>query len=213
MSHHGGLRPVSPRDREEGYIDMPPVMEDEAAVAAAARRIYERLVECGRVQELEDDVDCFQRQLRLHFRRLPARYLVDMCGSSTVAVNVKAEEVMIHRKLLADCADPANRPVVHARFLTSFQVAVDDHHTHPTIPSSDLIRTVYLHEIVFGCLDKPKLLSQLSALVSEIGLNIREAHVYSTVDGFSLSVFLVDGWYKEEAGGLLKAIKEALRSN
>uniref|UniRef100_A0A0E0LQC1 Uncharacterized protein n=1 Tax=Oryza punctata TaxID=4537 RepID=A0A0E0LQC1_ORYPU len=46
--------------------------------------------------------------------------------------------------------------------------------------------------------------------VSEVGLNIREAHVYSTVDGFSLSVFLVDGWYEEEAGGLLRTIKEVM---
>lgn len=38
---------------------------------------------------------------------------------------------------------------------------------------------------------------QLSALVSEVGLNIREAHVYSTLDAFSLSVFLVDGWNKQ----------------
>uniref|UniRef100_A0A0E0EGS5 ACT domain-containing protein n=1 Tax=Oryza meridionalis TaxID=40149 RepID=A0A0E0EGS5_9ORYZ len=167
---------------------MAPVTEDEAA--AAAQRIYERLVESGRTVQKQHDDQLQRRQLRLHFRRMPARYLVDMCGGGG-----KAEEVLIHRKLLADCADPANRPVVHARFLLTI------------IPSSSIIR-VHVHEIVFVCLDKPKLLSQLSALVSEVGLNIREAHVYSTLDAFSLSVFLVDGWNKEEAGGLLKAIKE-----
>ena len=35
---------------------------------------------------------------------------------------------------------------------------------------------------------------QLSALLSDIGLNIREAHVFSTHDGYSLDVFVVDGW-------------------
>lgn len=35
---------------------------------------------------------------------------------------------------------------------------------------------------------------QLSALLSDIGLNIREAHVFSTTDGYSLDVFVVDGW-------------------
>lgn len=35
---------------------------------------------------------------------------------------------------------------------------------------------------------------QLSALVSDIGLNIREAHVFSTTDGYSLDAFVVDGW-------------------
>uniref|UniRef100_A0A0E0I697 Protein kinase domain-containing protein n=1 Tax=Oryza nivara TaxID=4536 RepID=A0A0E0I697_ORYNI len=144
---------------------MAPVTEDEAA--AAAERIFERLAESGGLLQQHDHQ--LQRQLRLHFRRMPARYLVDMCGG-------KAEEVLIHLQLLADCADPANRPVVHARFLL-------------TIPSSSSS-------------------SILSALVSEVGLNIREAHVYSTLDAFSLSVFLVDGWNKEEAGGLLKAIKE-----
>lgn len=38
---------------------------------------------------------------------------------------------------------------------------------------------------------------QLSALLSELGLNIREAHVFSTIDGFCLDVFVVDGWETE----------------
>lgn len=53
---------------------------------------------------------------------------------------------------------------------------------------------VPIHEVVFSTVDKPKLLSQLSALLSDIGLNIREAHVFSTTDGYSLDVFVVDGW-------------------
>ncbi|XP_029126424.1 serine/threonine-protein kinase STY46 isoform X3 [Cajanus cajan] len=54
--------------------------------------------------------------------------------------------------------------------------------------------SVPVHEIIFSSVDKPKLLSQLSALLSDIGLNIREAHVFSTTDGYSLDVFVVDGW-------------------
>ncbi|KAJ0751493.1 putative ACT domain-containing protein [Helianthus annuus] len=53
---------------------------------------------------------------------------------------------------------------------------------------------VPIHEVIFSAVDKPKLLSQLSALLSDIGLNIREAHVFSTTDGYSLDVFVVDGW-------------------
>jgi hypothetical protein len=34
-------------------------------------------------------------------------------------------------------------------------------------------------------------------LLSEIGLNIREAHVFSTTDGLCLDVFVVDGWETE----------------
>lgn len=38
---------------------------------------------------------------------------------------------------------------------------------------------------------------QLSSLLADIGLNIREAHVFSTDDGYSLDVFVVDGWPTE----------------
>ncbi|KAG6701845.1 hypothetical protein I3842_07G006000 [Carya illinoinensis] len=55
-----------------------------------------------------------------------------------------------------------------------------------------------MHEITFSTVDKPKLLNQLTLILSEIGLNIREAHAFSTLDGFSLDVFVVDGWPCEE---------------
>ncbi|XP_043808972.1 serine/threonine-protein kinase STY8 isoform X2 [Manihot esculenta] len=66
------------------------------------------------------------------------------------------------------------------------------------------------HEVVFSTIDKPKLLSQLSALLSDIGLNIREAHVFSTTDGYSLDVFVVDGWPIEDTDGLHKAMEKAI---
>ncbi|KAJ8767007.1 hypothetical protein K2173_012516 [Erythroxylum novogranatense] len=64
-----------------------------------------------------------------------------------------------------------------------------------------------LHEITFSTDDKPKLLSQLTALLAEIGLNIQEAHAFSTVDGYSLDVFVVDGWPYEETEELRTALK------
>uniref|UniRef100_A0A0R0EDF6 non-specific serine/threonine protein kinase n=1 Tax=Glycine max TaxID=3847 RepID=A0A0R0EDF6_SOYBN len=75
-----------------------------------------------------------------------------------------------------------NSKVTEEKFLTDnfFQ-----RHEHSSVP---------VHEIIFSTVDKPKLLSQLSALLSDIGLNIREAHVFSTTDGYSLDVFVVDGW-------------------
>ncbi|ERN16030.1 hypothetical protein AMTRI_Chr11g94780 [Amborella trichopoda] len=69
---------------------------------------------------------------------------------------------------------------------------------------------VPLHEIIFSTIDKPKLLSQLSALLSDMGLNIREAHVFSTNDGYSLDVFVVDGWPSEDTDGLHKALDKAI---
>ncbi|KAG5530124.1 hypothetical protein RHGRI_030484 [Rhododendron griersonianum] len=70
-----------------------------------------------------------------------------------------------------------------------------------------------MHEITFSTVDKPKLLSQLTSLVSEIGLNIEEAHAFSTVDGFSLDVFVVDGWPHEDTEQLRHALeREILKS-
>ncbi|KAM3711535.1 hypothetical protein ACB098_01G116900 [Castanea mollissima] len=69
---------------------------------------------------------------------------------------------------------------------------------------------VPIHEVIFSTIDKPKLLSQLSALLSDIGLNIREAHVFSTNDGYSLDVFVVDGWPLEDTDGLVEAMEKAV---
>ncbi|KAF1879191.1 hypothetical protein Lal_00047864 [Lupinus albus] len=60
-----------------------------------------------------------------------------------------------------------------------------------------------MHEITFSTDDKPKLLSQLTALLAEIGLNIQEAHAFSTTDGYSLDVFVVEGWPYEIVKGLV----------
>lgn len=38
---------------------------------------------------------------------------------------------------------------------------------------------------------------QLTSLLSDAGLNIQEAHAFSTADGYSLDVFVVDGWPHE----------------
>ncbi|KAL1533382.1 serine/threonine-protein kinase STY46-like [Salvia divinorum] len=51
-------------------------------------------------------------------------------------------------------------------------------------------------EITISTKDKAKLLSGLTCLMSEIGLNIQEAHAFCTIDGYSLDVFVVDGWEK-----------------
>ncbi|KAL1533488.1 non-specific serine/threonine protein kinase [Salvia divinorum] len=67
-----------------------------------------------------------------------------------------------------------------------------------------------IHEIIFSTLDKPKLLSQLSALLSDAGLNIREAHVFSTTDGYSLDIFVVDGWHSEDTEGLYNMMRKAI---
>ncbi|XP_075477568.1 serine/threonine-protein kinase STY46-like [Primulina tabacum] len=65
-----------------------------------------------------------------------------------------------------------------------------------------------MHEITFSTEDKPKLLSQLTSILAEIGLNIQEAHAFSTMDGYSLDVFVVDGWPLEEVEQLRTEVEK-----
>lgn len=46
-------------------------------------------------------------------------------------------------------------------------------------------------------------LLQLASLLADMGLNIQEAHAFSTVDGYSLDVFVVDGWPYEVISHIL----------
>ncbi|KAA0040325.1 serine/threonine-protein kinase STY46 isoform X1 [Cucumis melo var. makuwa] len=182
----------------------------------------------------------FDDELWVHFNRLPTRYALD--------VNVeRAEDVLMHKRLLQFAHDPANRPAIEVRlvqvskstsgliFLKSsanFDLMLRSHIVHvffnsygclpfvhppPAFGSSPNLEALALeantqdlevdqsvhartqffrpmHEITFSTDDKPKLLSQLTSLLAEIGLNIQEAHAFSTVDGYSLDVFVVDGW-------------------
>ncbi|XP_015160759.1 serine/threonine-protein kinase STY17-like isoform X3 [Solanum tuberosum] len=160
-------------------------------------------------------------------------------------VNVeRAEDVLMHRRLLQLAKDPENRPAFDVRLVqvhptyngissNSDEVnsavkeeypcihppptfgsssnlqpfEIDDNNAHVNDGESDANSTSgttrSMHEITFSTINKPKLLTQLTSIVSEIGLNIEEAHVFSTADGFSLDVFVVDGWPYEETG-LLK---------
>ncbi|GLT30285.1 hypothetical protein SLA2020_050920 [Shorea laevis] len=211
-----------------------------------------------RIQEFnyeEANLPGFDDQLWLHFNRLPARYTLD--------VNVdRAEDVLMHKRLLHLAEDPANQPVFDVRLVQVYPAynghSVDSVHLDysteedaqssyysnrhgmhppPTFGSSPNLEALALqanryhpedgdstanptsqpfcpmHEITFSTVDKPKLLNQLTSLLAEVGLNIQEAHVFSTTDGFSLDVFVVDGWPYEETEELKIALqKEILKS-
>uniref|UniRef100_A0A2P2LPG3 non-specific serine/threonine protein kinase n=1 Tax=Rhizophora mucronata TaxID=61149 RepID=A0A2P2LPG3_RHIMU len=198
----------------------------------------------------------FDDRLWLHFNRLPARYVLD--------VNVeRAEDVLMHMKLLKLAEDPANQPAFEVRLVQVYPVSngkpldfshsddamTDDAqssyftskqgiHPPPTFGSSPNLEALAfqagryhvddgddamestpilprpMHEITFSTVDRLKLLSQLTSLLADIGLNIQEAHAFSTVDGFSLDVFVVDGWPHEETEELRRAVeKEIWKSN
>ncbi|KAJ6929740.1 serine/threonine-protein kinaseY17 [Populus alba x Populus x berolinensis] len=201
----------------------------------------------------EANVPGFDDHLWLHFNRLPARYVMD--------VNVeRAEDVLMHKRLLQLAENPANRPAFEVHLVQMYPSwngnFNDPVHSDPTMKedaqssyftnkqgmlppptfgssphleafqafrynvedgdgaiNSTPCRSRPMHEITFSTVDRPKLLSQLTSLLAEIGLNIQEAHAFSTVDGFSLDVFVVDGWLCEETEELKNALeKEILKA-
>ncbi|KAK4477254.1 hypothetical protein RD792_016468 [Penstemon davidsonii] len=210
------------------------VVESSAAKSRHQRKkaeVYnEVLRRLKEAEHPEAQEPAFDDQLWAHFNRLPARYAMD--------VNVeRAEDVLTHRRLLQLACDPANRPVFEVRIVQVVPVSdvnsgesvhsrppkLGSIHPPPAFGSSpnlealalevnrsedqDVDRAVNeganisrpMHEITFSTDDKPKLLSQ-------------EAHAFSTVDGYSLDVFVVDGWPFEEVDQLRTAIeKEVLK--
>ncbi|KAI9200732.1 hypothetical protein LWI28_012444 [Acer negundo] len=197
-----------------------------------------------RLRELNEEETVqpgFEDELWNHFYRLTDRYALD--------VNVeRAEDVLMHKRLLCAAHDPATRPAIEVRLVQMHSASVghssdsvhlnssrkvDDQcfgffdkrrqcfHPPPAFGSSPDLELVHevnqcdaqdenitmdanpfnsrlMHEITISTNDKPKLLCQLTSLLSEIGLNIQEAHAFSTIDGYSLDVFVVDGWPLEE---------------
>ncbi|XP_031265450.1 serine/threonine-protein kinase STY46-like [Pistacia vera] len=212
---------------------------------------HEVLCRLKETNEQETRQPGFEDELWTHFYRLPNRYALD--------VNVeRAEDVLMHKRLLHMAHDPATRPAIKVR-LVQVHSASSSHfseslhsnsprkidtvysgypnyqsmHPPPAFGSSpdlelvnvanrsdvqdnDVTMNSYqfnsrvMHEITISTNDKPKLLSQLTSLLSDIGLNIQEAHAFSTVDGYSLDVFVVDGWSLEDAEQLRNVLVEEI---
>ncbi|KAL3845361.1 hypothetical protein ACJIZ3_002764 [Penstemon smallii] len=168
----------------------------------------------------------FEDDLWAHFSMLPIRYALDVNPE-------RAEDVLMHKKLLNMARDPLTSPAVDVRlvqvcpafdgnlgdsvhsslakggddrlhpppaFGPSYEIEFEANKSDTQNGNSSVSRKSHflrpLHEITISTKDKPKLLSGLTCLLSEIGLNIQEAHAFCTMDGYSLDVFVVDSWKK-----------------
>ncbi|PON60619.1 Phosphorylase kinase, gamma catalytic subunit [Parasponia andersonii] len=192
-------------------------------------KVLRRLVDLNLADPM---IPGFEDELWTHFYRLPTGYALD--------VNMeRAQDVLMHKRLLQLAYDPATRPAMEVRPVQVHFASgpaqlrrVETQCIHPP-PAFDLSPDFRLaleanqlsvqnwdhnmncrpmHEITISTNDKPKLFCQLTSLLSDIGLNIQEAHAFSTIDGYSLDVFLVDGWAHEETEQLKVALaKKILR--
>lgn len=89
-----------------------------------------------------------------------------------------------------------------------FGERADTSHDGALVDSAAADSTFY--EITIATVDQPKLLSRLSDAMGDLGLNIREAHVFNTTDGFALDVFVVDGWNNELGESLEEQLGQRL---
>ncbi|KAJ6920971.1 serine/threonine-protein kinaseY46-like isoform X2 [Populus alba x Populus x berolinensis] len=191
---------------------------------------YEVLCRLKESNNEEASLPGFEDELWAHFCRLSPRYAMDVNAE-------RAEDVIMHKRLLQMAHNPATRPAIEVRLVqvprqsdghpgdavdSELQLQYLDYlgkhsiHQPPAFGSlsdSELVRkyqdkdiTVIarplcfrpVHEITISTYDKPKLLSQLTSVLSEIGLNIQEARAFSTIDGYALDVFVVDNWAHED---------------
>ncbi|KAJ3685762.1 hypothetical protein LUZ61_014926 [Rhynchospora tenuis] len=149
-----------------------------------------------------------ENSLLAHFNRLPLSYAMDF----TVE---RAEDALTHIQLLEEARDPANCPSVSVRVVQAPR-AIDSNTTKyelntnlEGLESNNDEKTVHarlMYEIIFSADDKPKVLNQLTSVLGLLGLDIQEAHAYSTNDGFSLVVFVAVGWLDEETDQLKQAL-------
>mmetsp|Transcript_5063 Transcript_5063/g.10998 ORF Transcript_5063/g.10998 Transcript_5063/m.10998 type:complete len:609 (-) Transcript_5063:1179-3005(-) len=77
-------------------------------------------------------------------------------------------------------------------------------------PTSSDGEHMTFYEITVASADQPKLLSRLSEALSDLGLNIREAHAFNTNDGFSLDVFVVDQFVSQPGANLEELLGQRL---
>lgn len=100
--------PPQPRAGEEGTAEMSPSPPFRREFHEVLMRIEERL---RRTAAIAGDPASFRRRLAHHLERLPASYLADIDAGD------RAEDVLLHCRILDEAADPDKRPVFHARSL------------------------------------------------------------------------------------------------
>ncbi|KAF7140889.1 hypothetical protein RHSIM_Rhsim06G0011000 [Rhododendron simsii] len=174
----------------------------------------------------------FEDELWNHFNRFSSRFV--LCYAMAVYVE-QPEDVIMHMKLLDRAVDPTTRPAFEVRIV---QVPVTDVSCGETVHSMRNVdpqtSDAVVQHMPLACHQALKLLRltiqmvkvevmvmvnrtffgkyfcKLTSVLSDVGLNIQEAHAFSTTDGYSLDIFVVDGWSSEETEGLKEILQREI---
>ncbi|KAG2614304.1 serine/threonine-protein kinase STY46-like isoform X4 [Panicum virgatum] len=144
------------------------------------------------------------------------------------AFSVRVVQVPVPPELVAtepDSSDPNS--MEEGAFATSRKLNV---HPEPIFGSSQNLKALVreassrnllddgdavlrpMHEITFASHDRPKGLTQLSALLGQLNLDIKEVHALSTNDGYFLDIFIVVGWDHKETLQLEEALEKEIHN-
>eukprot|EP01025_Chloroclados_australasicus_P038950 TRINITY_DN4019_c0_g1_i1.p1 TRINITY_DN4019_c0_g1~~TRINITY_DN4019_c0_g1_i1.p1 ORF type:complete len:559 (+),score=63.44 TRINITY_DN4019_c0_g1_i1:239-1915(+) len=155
----------------------------------------------------------FIQSLVEHFKLLPTRYALDVTTDSM--------DIYYHWSLLQEARRDPQAILFHVRLVqifvnindsAMFQADSEEEQDVLGLQSSTLPKPAFgaspcseertmqewlpsaQWEITVSCKDQQKLLSKITNVFWEVGLNIREAHIFNTSDSFALDAFIVDGW-------------------
>ncbi|CAI0382322.1 unnamed protein product [Linum tenue] len=157
---------------------VPAVSRNQRQKVAVYNEVLRRLTNSN---DEESGLPGFEDELWNHFLRLPTRYALEVNAE-------RAQDVLMHKRLLQMAHDPATRPAIEVRLVQAIysKISMSFLSTHFLTETLFFLCYRLMHEITISTNDKPKLLSQLTSLLSELDLNIQEAHAFSTTDGYSL---------------------------
>ncbi|KAK8945838.1 Serine/threonine-protein kinase HT1 [Platanthera guangdongensis] len=216
-------------------LEKPSQLQRDLRKLEVYNEILRRLKDAGSPEVLSPS---FEEELWSHFNRLPARYALDVNvvraedvlthkrllqqahdSAPQLAFDIRLVQIPKGDGLISPNSQLEEDAFVHppptfgsSPNLESLALEVNEENVQDGDSAANSISNFSrpMHEVTFSNEDKPKLLSKLTALLSDAGLNIQEAHAFSTNDGYSLDVFVVDGWQDEETSQLRDALQKAI---
>ena len=138
--------------------------DPEAVVERRVAQVVRSLV--GRVPSSSHPV--FE-MARRHYQRLPTRY----------ALHTLPQDVPVHMRLLMDVDRKSSDLEIETRRVAAAAGGASQSRAGLT-------------EVIVATRDQPNLLSCLTAGFAALTVSIHEAHIFSTLDGLALDIFLVD---------------------